>query len=380
MAKTGPVTIVIIGASFAGLQVAHGLLKSLPNQIKVVLINPSDKWYFNIAAPRIFAKQTAFDSNQYLVPFPKSFAKYPNGSFEFIKGSATHIDTASKTVTVSSPQGVNVTYDHLVIASGSSTSSSTQGTPVPFKPTGSDNLESAIRNAQKTISDAKSVIIGGAGPIGVEFAGELAEAWAGRSGTSITLVSSTPYVLPMLKESAGRAAEKLLAKHNVKVVKNNKVVEAVQQADGERQWIVSLDDGKKLKADLYISTTGATPNNDFIPAEFLSPDGWVNVDGHFRVGQQPIYAVGDITTQPIRTSLKVAEQIPIVVANLKADVLRRGKHPVYAANQKMMMLVPVGASSGTGQMMGMVPWGKMVAMIKGKDFFVSKAPAMVGLA
>jgi hypothetical protein len=38
-----------------------------------------------------------------------------------------------------------------------------------------------------------------------------------------------------------------------------------------------------------------------------------------------------------------------------------------------MMVVPVGEGGGTGQLFGMVPFSFMVKMIKGRDFFISKA-------
>ncbi|KAL1964577.1 hypothetical protein VTN77DRAFT_6874 [Rasamsonia byssochlamydoides] len=393
-------TIVIIGASFAGLQVATGLLKSLPcssgkAKIKVVLIDPSEKWYFNISSPRIVAKPTAFRPEQYLLSIEEGFAKkYPAESFEFVKGRATGIDPVGRTVSVDVSSGggssVSYGYDYLVIASGSSTSSATQGLYVPFKPTGrgSDDLSAAISHAQKTLSEAKSVIIGGAGPIGVELAGELAEAWASRTGEkSITLVSASKRVLPMLKEAAGVTAEKLLSKHGVKVLKERKVVAAAQESN---HWTVTLDNGDTLTADVYISSTGVVPNNGFIPPEFLDKDGWVPVDEHFRVKGQPqkqqtqrIYAVGDITSHPIRTSIKVAEQTPIVVANLKADILGSGKRRSYVVDsekekKKLVMAVPVGSASGTGQIMGLTLWGKLVSIMKGRDFLVSRAAGMVG--
>jgi hypothetical protein len=94
-------TIVIVGASFAGLQIAHGLLKDLSGQVKVVLINPSSKWYFSIASPRIMAKPDAFKPEQYHIPIEQGFAKYPKGSFELTIGTATMIDASKKIVTVS---------------------------------------------------------------------------------------------------------------------------------------------------------------------------------------------------------------------------------------------------------------------------------------
>ncbi|KUL83121.1 hypothetical protein ZTR_10989 [Talaromyces verruculosus] len=385
MAEISRPVVVIVGASFGGIQVAKELLASLPNKVKVVLINPSDRWYFNIAAPRIIAKPKAFQPEQYLISIEKGFSKYSSSSFEFVKGTVEAIDVQSKVITAStSPDTTNaksnIPYDYLVIASGSSTNSLSQGSPVPFKPT--TNTEEAIREAQNTISKAKSIIIGGGGPIGVEFAGELAEAWANRSGTSITLVTNTKHLLPSIKEAAGVAAEKTLAAMNVRVITSQKVTDA-KEDNGSNKWIVTLASGEIIKADVYVSTTGVNPNNGFIPTEFLSSDGWVDVDEHFRVKGKPrlpIFAIGDITTQPIRTSMKISEQVPVVVGNLKAEILKTTSWVTFKPNQSIVMMVPIGASTGTGQMMGMKPWGKFVAMIKGKDFFVSKAAKMVGLA
>lgn len=43
MSKVPSKTVVIVGAAWAGINVAHGLLKQVPN-VKVVLINPSGKF------------------------------------------------------------------------------------------------------------------------------------------------------------------------------------------------------------------------------------------------------------------------------------------------------------------------------------------------
>ncbi|KUL82282.1 hypothetical protein ZTR_10130 [Talaromyces verruculosus] len=377
----GKTKIVIIGASYAGIGLAQALLKSIPN-IRVVLINPSDKFFFNIASPRILAKPTAFQPNQYLIPIAEAFQNAPPGSFEFIKGSASAIDPTNKSVTVSG-EGI-VPYDYLVIASGSTTASSkADGSSfAPFKAIG-DHLAAAIKASQQEIAAAKNVVIGGAGAVGVEFAGELAEAFAGKS-VRITLVSASWHVLPTLKKAGSERAEQILSEKGVKLMRSRKVTKA-RQDSVSKKWTVTLDDGHTLDADIYISTTGVVPNNSFIPSEYLNNSGWVKVDEEMRVNSQssngrlPIYAIGDITEHPARLFLKVQEQIPVVANNLKVDILGKGKRKTYTTDSKVMMIVPVGSTSGSGQMFGMVPWGKMVAMIKGKDFFVSKARNMLGI-
>lgn len=104
---------MIVGASHTGLGVANGLLKTDSDKVKIVLINPSEKHYFNIAAPRILAKPQFFQPNQYLLPIQKSFARYPRESFQLIKGRATGIDTASKSGKLPSLQS-DLAYDYVL--------------------------------------------------------------------------------------------------------------------------------------------------------------------------------------------------------------------------------------------------------------------------
>lgn len=379
-----PVNVVIVGASFAGLQIAHSLLE-LPN-VKVVLINPATRFYWNIAAPRILAKPNAFKAEQYLLSIKDAFNKYPSESFEFIQGTATAIDVDSKTVSVNPHDSVDVTsvsYDYLVIASGSTTASTTgeiTGTSIPFKPSNRDDVEKLMEAAQQTVAGAKEIVIGGAGPIGVEVAGELAEV-AEQSGNkvSITLISATDRVLPMLKPSGSSAAQKQLEQKHVKVLTSTRVSGVEASGDG---WTVSLDNGKTLSADLYIPTTGVIPNNSFIPAQFLDQDGWVKVDKEMRVvSSKQIYAAGDITNNSMRLSFKAVEQAKVAANNLKADILSTGEPKSYDQGESVLMMVPVGAAGGTGQLFGMTPFSFMVRMIKGRDYFIGKAlPTVTGKA
>ncbi|KAJ5922521.1 hypothetical protein N7516_010224 [Penicillium verrucosum] len=373
------VHVVIVGASFAGIPIAHSLLKDIPT-VKVTLINPSPTFYFAIAAPRLLAKRNAFKPEQYLLPIEREFSRYRPKSFEFVQGRASAIDVSAKTITLDTTR--NIHFDYLVIASGSTTASTSQthAISIPFKQSNSDDMNSVIQNAQDSISRAESIVIAGAGPIGVELAGEIAEA-AQQSGrkVNITLVSASYRILPMLKPAGSATAEKLLTELGVEIVKNQKVSRAVQSGESH-SWAVTLDEGRKLDVDLYIPTTGVLPNNDFIPANLLDENGWVMVDKGLRVkspsgsaDRLPIFAAGDITNNSMRLSFKAQEQAAVVAANLKAEIVGQGKSKVYSQGDKVMMVVPVGSTGGTGLIMGWTPWSAMVKMVKGKDFLISKA-------
>jgi NADH dehydrogenase FAD-containing subunit len=375
-------TVIIIGGSFGGLSVAKSLLKEVPI-VKVILINPSKKAFFNLAAPRIFAKPDSFIPSQYLVDIGDAFKNYQSGAFEFVKGTATAIDTTGKTVSVSA-KNATLYYDILVIASGSTTASAIgkDGALVPFKSANTDDIDSLIRSSQEEIASAKTFLIIGGGPVGVEFAGELAEALQGWKGAKVTLVTQSNRLLPALKAAASTKAKSLLEEQKISVHTQRKVLHVAQDLISKK-WTARFDSGEEITVDLCISTTGVLPNSSFIPPELLSKDGWVKVDAAFKVQSgtnrtvESVYAVGDITTYTDRLASRIQEQVPIITAHIKADITGSGARPIYAAKGSPMMFVPVGGSGGTGQMFGWVPWSWLVSKLKGKDYFISQAASIL---
>lgn len=379
-----PPTVVIVGGSFGGLGVAQALLKDVP-AVRVVLVSPSRTAFFNIASPRIFADPGAFPPEKYLFKIEDSFKKYGSSAFELIEGRVSAIDPAGKVVTIEE-SGKLLPYDYLLIASGSTTASALgrESAVVPFKSPNTGDIELLVKKAQEEIAGAETILVAGGGPVGVEFAGELAQAFRGKPRGKITLISLSSRLLPMLKEAASTKAKDLLQKNHVSVRTGRKVLRA-EQDSSTKKWRVVLDDDQVITCDMFISTTGVLPNSSFIPTEYLTEDGWVKVDTEFRVKggngnpDRYMYAIGDITAYPERLSTKVHEQIPIVASNIKADVLGLGPRSRYTPKGSVTMLVPVGGSGGTGQLFGLVPWNWLVAKTKGKDYFIGQAARFLGL-
>jgi apoptosis-inducing factor 2 len=377
------VSVVVIGGSSAGLGVTHGLLRQVPS-VRVTLINPSNEYYFNLASPRIIAKPNSLSSSKYLYSITDAFNSYPKTSFDFIKGMVVGIDTETQTVTISknasSLSTGLVPFDYLVIASGSTTPASIgqSGLRVPFKTSGFEDVSTTIREAQEVIKYARSVIVGGGGPLGVEVAAELVEATGPKK--EVTLISATDFLLPGVKESVRITAEMLLIRKGVTVIKST-VIEHVNQDPISKKWIARLSNGEVLMADAYISATGVLPNNQFIPLSFLNKQGWVNVDEFFQVKEGEtskfnIYAIGDITSHPYRLLSRIPKQVETVLANMKASITQHGTLVSYSAEaQRKMMVVPVGDSAGTGQFGNWTLPGLIVWYFKGKDFLTYKAPA-----
>jgi NADH dehydrogenase FAD-containing subunit len=367
MASTTPTHVVIIGGSFGGLGLANKLLET--PSIKVTLINPSDSFYFNIAAPRILAKP-ATPIEKVLLPIANTFKGKKN--FEFVLGSVTSVDFEAKSVSVGA--GETISYDYLVIASGSTTPETKEAGGLPFKETGSNDLKASIEKAQKQIADAKTIIIGGGGTVGVETSGEIKEAYP---ETKVTLIHGGSRVLDFLKESASKAAAANLKGLGVEIVTGTKVQDAKRVEGG---WQVTTSDGKTLKADLYISALGVVPNSSFLPKQILDEAGWVKVSPKLEVeGAKDVFAIGDITTFKARYASKTIDMVPILAGNLKAVIAGGAAATEYKGNEKVIAFVPTGSKSGTGQMGGFVVWSWMVVMAKAKGYLIDKAASFIGV-
>ncbi|PKY05637.1 FAD/NAD(P)-binding domain-containing protein [Aspergillus campestris IBT 28561] len=387
--------IVVIGGSYAGIGVCHGLLqKNSDQKITVTLINPSTEFYFNIAAPRIVAKSDLIAPEKYTYSIPEVFDKYPMGTFRFVHGIASSVDLQERNVHVHVHHAHDeeekkeevIAYDHLVIASGSTTPSTVgkDSFAAPFKAPIDGDLAAAVSRTQSAIRDAKTIAIGGGGPVGVEFAGEIAEAYENdATKKSITLVSGTARLLPTLPASAQDAAEQILQSKGIHLQLGKLVNRAESTTDGG--WTVQLSDGTTLTVDLFISAMGTLPNSGFIPESLRDESGWVTVDEHQRVlnrqgqAEPRVYALGDITSYPDRLLLRVQPQIPIVVANVQGAVEER--HTALSsyspAAQWRVMAVPVGQRTGTGAIGSWRLSGWLVSLIKGKDFFIGKAASYI---
>lgn len=196
-------TVVILGASYTGLKIAHSLLKTtapVVKGLKVILVSPSTHAYFNIAAPRAVVPGLIPDEKIF-APIEPAFARYSSSNFEFIIGAAKSVDPAGKKVEIETESGLRtVAYDNLVVTTGSSTG------PVPWKASGSyKQFLDVLHDTQEKVKNAKSIVVGGGGVTGVETAGELGFEFG--KTKDITLVSRISSATEMTRPHMGNATD-----------------------------------------------------------------------------------------------------------------------------------------------------------------------------
>jgi NADH dehydrogenase FAD-containing subunit len=306
-------TILILGGSFAGIGAAHFCLKhvipSLPKKdgvtYNLTLVNPSKDLYWRFAAPRACASKEMMPAKKIFYPIEPAFT-YAFPKFKFVQGMATHVDPAGQTVSVTTNEGEQqlIQYAALVIATGFSTPS-----PLFTQQTNAAALEDVYDAFQADLKNAKTVVIGGGGAVGVETAGEVGEILNGKPGfmasapknpkAKVTLVCGDKKLLPVLREAIGQTAQQYLKRVGCEVVYNTKVVSANKLGESEgAKTKVELSNGESIEADIYIDATGSRPNTGFLPKEWLGDRNKVATNPKtLRVDNpsaQRVYVVGDV--------------------------------------------------------------------------------------
>lgn len=386
-------TILILGGSFAGISAAHYALRhTIPQLPKkdgttytVTLVNPSKDFYWRIAGPRAIVSKELMPPSKYLYPIEPAFA-YAKDKFTFIQGTATHVDAAGQTVNITTTSGEqkSIPYAALILATGFSTPS-----PLYTQTTDAEDLKATKEAFMKSLPNAKTVVIGGGGPVGVETAGEIAEALNGKPGffaaaepknpkAKVTLVCADKKMLPVLREAISKTAEKYLKRLGCDVVYNTKVISATSEGEKTK---VQLSDGKTIDADIYIDATGIRPNTSYLPKEWLDSRNRVECNNQtLRVEKagSRVYVVGDVGSYTRGGVMDQADAIPVAMTNLKTDLVAHisgaapGPDRHYKPNLSEQQICPIGTQKGVGAFGGYKVPSQMVWMIKGRDYLVGQ--------
>jgi dihydrolipoamide dehydrogenase len=140
----------------------------------------------------------------------------------------------------------------------------------------------------------KSVIIIGAGAIGLEFA----TVWSGY-GSEVTLVEMLPRIAPLEDEETSAELTKAFNKRGVHIMTATKVQSVKATADGVEVSVSSEDGEQVLNAEQALVAIGFKPNSAELGLDNagvqLSPRGLVEVDERMATNVRGIWAIGDIT-------------------------------------------------------------------------------------
>jgi pyruvate/2-oxoglutarate dehydrogenase complex dihydrolipoamide dehydrogenase (E3) component len=139
----------------------------------------------------------------------------------------------------------------------------------------------------------KSMIVLGAGPIGIE----MAQAFS-RFGTDVTVVDMAPQILRNDDQDLADTVMETLGSEGVKFYINHSI-DAVRDLGNEREMIVKSKDGNthSLKAEALLIALGRVANVEELGLEAIGVEHdrrGVKVDSRMRTNHKHLYAVGDV--------------------------------------------------------------------------------------
>jgi dihydrolipoamide dehydrogenase len=141
----------------------------------------------------------------------------------------------------------------------------------------------------------KTVIVIGAGAVGVEFASMYQDL-----GTQVTLLEYLPAVVPAEDKDVSQLIERSFTKRGMTVMTNARFdVASVKATENDVRITVGPEgkDATEISADLLLVATGRAPNVENIGLETTKAEldrGFVKVDGRMRTREPHLYAVGDL--------------------------------------------------------------------------------------
>ncbi|MGD1992071.1 MAG: dihydrolipoyl dehydrogenase, partial [Anaerolineae bacterium] len=139
----------------------------------------------------------------------------------------------------------------------------------------------------------RSVVIVGAGPIGMEFA----HIWR-TYGADVTVVEMLPRVLPLEDPEASQVVARAFQRQKVRLLTGTRV-QGVTLTDGGVEVTVLGDEGEQvLEAERALIAIGVRPNSEGLGLEALGVTrdrGFIAVDDRMETSVPAIYAIGDVT-------------------------------------------------------------------------------------
>ncbi len=205
-----------------------------------------------------------------------------------IDGWATFTDPHTFSVELNGGGTETVTFDNVIIAAGATTR---------LLP-GTSLSERVVTYEEQIMTDnvPESIIIAGAGAIGVEFAYVLAN-----YGSQVTIVEFLDRVVPLEEPEVSAELAKAYKKLGITVLAGTKV-EAIDDSGDKVKVTVSPAKGgesRVLEADKVMQAIGFAPRSEGYGLENAGVEvaqrGAITIDDYMRTNVPHIYAIGDCT-------------------------------------------------------------------------------------
>jgi dihydrolipoamide dehydrogenase len=210
------------------------------------------------------------------------FLMKKNGITE-IDGHGTFLD--ANTIEVN---GETVTFDHCIIGTGAK----------PRLLPGTSKSDRVVTYEEQILADSlpSSIVIAGAGAIGVEFAYVLHN-----YGVKVTIVEFLDRMVPLEDAEVSAELFKRYRRLGIDVLVSTRVETIEETSSGVRVTVSKDGRQQVLEADKVLQAIGFQPNTTGYGLEntgvALTERGAIEIDGRGRTNVPHIFAIGDVTAK-----------------------------------------------------------------------------------
>jgi apoptosis-inducing factor 2 len=352
-ASTDRPSVVVIGGGYGGINAA----KALDDVADVTLVDPTEAFVHNVAAWRALVEPEWLD--RIFLPYEHLLA---NG--RFVRDRAVGVD--GRRVTLAS--GDVLEPDYLVLATGSSY-------PFPAKTEERDveTARSRFRAAHEALLAADRALIIGAGPAGLELAGEIKAFYPDKHVTLADVsedILTGPYDKP-LRDELRRQLDGL----GIELRLGSALSELPSAPPATLAPIrIGTEDGGELVADIWFRAFGVRPHSEYLGGGSLEERrderGYLRVDEHLRVlGETNVFAVGDVSDADRDMAGIATQQAGVVAANVGALIAGEGELTSWETFPPLIA-IPLGPEGGAGFIGDGVADAATISELKGQHMLV----------
>ena len=166
------------------------------------------------------------------------------------------------------------------------------------------------REALAATTRPASIVIVGAGAIGVEFA-----YFFNAFGTKVTLVEMLPQILPVEDEEVARLLQRSLEKQGIAIHTGTKCEDIQVGAKSVTLKLVKADKTEPVEADSLLLAVGVAPYADGLFGPRVKPEldrGFLKVGDDYQSSVAGIYGAGDIIGPPWLAHVATFEAVSAV--------------------------------------------------------------------
>lgn len=356
-------TVAVVGGGYGGIAVA----KALDDTADVVLVEPREAFVHNVAALRGLVDPDWTD--RLFLPYDRLLTRG-----RVLRDRAVRVDAAAVTL----GSGERIAADYIVLATGSAY-------PFPAKVDVDDSAtaKARIRATREALAHADSVLLLGAGPVGLELAGEIKAAWAGKAVTIVDPIGDI--VSGGFTDEFRAELRRQLDALGVELVLGTSLREEPPSDAGETKTFTATTwSGREVTADIWFRCFGVAPVTDYLAGELSTArqaNGHLDVTAELRLpGQERVFTVGDVTAIPEAKTAKAAGRHAEVVATNVRTLIRGGGELITYRPDPPGISLPLGPGGGASYTpdRGVLDAGA-TSRLKGADLKIGTYAELLGL-